>query len=131
MSGRWRSLQAIRCRPSRVNYRVTAFSHNVRMSERYPLALRQADQARTDFATIESDLQFLMGQLARVPTRKEQARNALGIIFATAMLTTVAVLLFIGFWRYCLLRGPARSSSWSSLLSFRAPSQRESTDPER
>src|SRR5438477_6689876 len=88
MSGRWRSLQAIRCRPSRLNYRVTAFSHNVRMSERYPLALRQADQARTDFATIESDLQFLMGQLARVPTRKEQARNALGIIFATAMLTT-------------------------------------------
>jgi hypothetical protein len=102
MSGRWRSLQAIRCRPSRLNYRVTAFSHNVRMSERYPLALRQADQARTDFATIESDLQFLMGQLARVPTRKEQARNALGIIFATAMLTTVAVLLFTGFWRYCL-----------------------------
>ena len=47
-------------------YRVTAFSHNVRMSERYPLALRQADQARTDFATIESDLQFLMGQLARL-----------------------------------------------------------------
>jgi cytochrome b len=41
-------------------------------------------------------------QLARVPTRKEQARNALGIIFATAMLTTVAVLLFTGFWRYCL-----------------------------
>ena len=51
---------------------------------------------------IESDLQFLMGQLARIPTRKEQARNTLGIIFATAMLTTVAVLLFTGFWRYCL-----------------------------
>jgi hypothetical protein len=50
------------------------------MSERYPLALRQADQARTDFATIESDLQFLMAQLARIPTRKEQARNTLGII---------------------------------------------------
>jgi hypothetical protein len=77
-------------------------SHNVRMSEIYPLALRQADQARTDFATIESDLQFLMGQLARVPTRKEQARNALGIIFATAMLTTLAVLWFTGYWHYCL-----------------------------
>ena len=72
------------------------------MSERYPLALRQADQVRTDFATIESDLQFLMGQLARIPTRKEQARNTLGIIFATAMLTTLAVLWFTGYWRYCL-----------------------------
>jgi hypothetical protein len=48
--------------------------------------LRQADQARTDFAAIESDLQFVMAQLARIPTRKEQARNMLGIIFATAML---------------------------------------------
>ena len=72
------------------------------MSERYPLALRQADQARTDFAMIESDLQFLMAQLARIPTRKEQARNTLGIIFATATLTTLAVLWFTGYWRYCL-----------------------------
>ena len=51
---------------------------------------------------IESDLQFLMVQLARIPTRKEQARNALGIIFATAMLRTLAVLWFTGYWRYCL-----------------------------
>jgi hypothetical protein len=84
------------------NARVTAFSHNVRMSERYPLTLRQADEARADFATIDSDLQFVMAQLARIPTRKEQARNALGIIFATAMLTTLAVLWFTGYWRYCL-----------------------------
>ena len=72
------------------------------MPDAHILSLRQADQARTDFAAIESDLQFVMGQLSRLPTRKEQARNALGIIFATAMLTTVAVLLFTGFWRYCL-----------------------------
>jgi hypothetical protein len=39
------------------------------MSKICPLELRQADQARTDFATIESDLQFLMGQLARIPTQ--------------------------------------------------------------
>jgi len=31
----------------------------------YPLALRQADQARSDFAAIESDLQFVVSQLAR------------------------------------------------------------------
>jgi hypothetical protein len=69
---------------------------------KYPLTLRLADQTRSDFAAIESDLQFIMAQLARIPTRKEQARNALGIIFATAMLTTLAVLWFTGYWRYCL-----------------------------
>jgi hypothetical protein len=73
------------------------------MPNKHPLALRQADQARTDFGAIESDLQFLMGQLARIPTRKEQARNTLGIIFATAMLTTLAIFWFTGYWRYCLL----------------------------
>jgi hypothetical protein len=48
------------------------------MSERYPLTLHQADEARTDFAAVESDLEFIMAQLARIPTRKEQARNTLG-----------------------------------------------------
>jgi hypothetical protein len=82
--------------------RSTAFWQDVRMPSEYPLALRQADQARTDFAALESDLQFIMGKLARLPTRKEQARNTLGVIFATAMLTTLSVLWFTGFWRYCL-----------------------------
>jgi hypothetical protein len=72
------------------------------MTDQHQFTLRQIDQTRTDFAMIESDLQFLMGQLARIPTRKEQDRNTLGIIFATAMLTTLAVLWFTGFWRYCL-----------------------------
>ena len=72
------------------------------MSERYPLTLRQADEARADFAVIDSDLQFIIAQFARIPTRKEQARNTLGIIFATATLTTLAVLWFTGYWRYCL-----------------------------
>jgi hypothetical protein len=43
-----------------------------------------------DFAVIESDLQFIMGQRARIPTRKEQARNTLGIIFTRATLTMLA-----------------------------------------
>jgi hypothetical protein len=42
------------------------------------------DGSRADFAAIEDDLQFLMGQLARTPTRREQARNALVIILTTA-----------------------------------------------
>ena len=72
------------------------------VSEKNPLTLRLADQVLSDFAAIDCDLQFIMAQFARIPTRKEQARNALGIIFATAMLTTLAVLWFTGFWRYCL-----------------------------
>jgi hypothetical protein len=32
------------------------------MTGEYPLTLRQADQARSDFAAIESDLQFIMSQ---------------------------------------------------------------------
>jgi hypothetical protein len=72
------------------------------MPDQNILALRQADQARTDFARIEEHLEFLAGQLARIPRRKEQARNTLGIIFATATLTTLAVLWFTGYWRYCL-----------------------------
>jgi hypothetical protein len=35
----------------------------------YPLTLRQADQARSDFAAIEGDPKFVMSQLARLPTR--------------------------------------------------------------
>jgi hypothetical protein len=53
------------------------------MSEEYPLTLRQANQARTDFAAIEGDLQFIMSQLARVPTRAYLCRT---MLLATASL---------------------------------------------
>ena len=45
------------------------------------LALRQADQARTDFALIEDHLEFIAGQLARVPTRSYLCRV---LLLATA-----------------------------------------------
>jgi hypothetical protein len=67
----------------RLNNPVTAFWHNVRMADENILTLRQADQARTDFALIESNLEFLAGQLARVPTRGDLAKAALGIIFGS------------------------------------------------
>jgi hypothetical protein len=37
-------------------------------NERQP-TLRQADQARTDFAAIESDLEAIYARLARMPNR--------------------------------------------------------------
>jgi hypothetical protein len=51
------------------------------MTERMPdersFTLRQIDQARTDFASIDSDLQFIMERLSRMPTRKEIWRATL------------------------------------------------------
>jgi hypothetical protein len=41
-----------------------------------------ADQARTDFAAIESALEVIQKQRARLPTRRERIRTALGIILA-------------------------------------------------
>jgi hypothetical protein len=61
------------------------------MADENTLTLWRADQARTDFALIESHLEFLAGQLARVPTRGDLAKAALGIIFCTAVFTTLFV----------------------------------------
>jgi hypothetical protein len=61
--------------------------------------MRQADHgARTDFAAIESDLEVIQKQLSRLPTRRELAGTALGIIFATMMLTTLSLLFFLRQW---------------------------------
>jgi hypothetical protein len=56
--------------------------------------LRQADQARTNIAAIESELEIIQKQLPRLPTRRELAGTALGIIFATTMMPTTLSLPF-------------------------------------
>ena len=66
------------------------------MSEERILTLRQADQARTDFALIESNLELLAGRLSRLPTRRDLAMAALGIIISTAALV---ILWAEPFWR--------------------------------
>ena len=58
------------------------------MPNEHTLALRQADQARSDFYAIEDDLEFIKEQLARLPTRKELARLTL-----LTILTTAAIVL--------------------------------------
>jgi hypothetical protein len=67
------------------------------MPDEHRLTLRQADQARTDFAAIESNLEFIMSQLAGVPTRRDLTRMALVIMFASAVLGIVGIEAF---WRY-------------------------------
>ena len=51
------------------------------MPNEYPLALRQADEARADFALIEDHLESIAGQLTRVPTRAYLCRT---LLLATA-----------------------------------------------
>ena len=55
--------------------------HHVRMPDAQPLTLGEADHARTDFAQIEGNLEFIMGQLSRVPTRAYLCRT---LLLATA-----------------------------------------------
>jgi hypothetical protein len=54
--------------------------------------LRKADQARTDFALIEQHLEFLAGQLARVPTRAYLCRT---LLLATASIWALLAVLLI------------------------------------
>jgi tetrahydromethanopterin S-methyltransferase subunit F len=48
-----------------------------------------------EVAAIESDLEVIQKQFARLPTRRELAGTACGIIFATMMLTTLSLLVFL------------------------------------
>ena len=64
------------------------------MLDEYSLTLRQADQARCDFAEISDELDLIKSQLARLPTRKEMARTTLLAMTSGAALTTLLVLAF-------------------------------------
>jgi hypothetical protein len=58
------------------------------------LALRQADEARADFAAIDSNLQSIMGQLAQQPSRSWVTRmRVIGFGSAWALLSGVALML--------------------------------------
>jgi hypothetical protein len=59
------------------------------MSDEYPLTLR-----RDNFAAIDSQLEFLAAQLARIPTRNDMARLVLLGTLATAALVLLVAILF-------------------------------------
>ena len=69
------------------------------MPDEHSFTLRQVDQARTDFASIEHDLEAIMAQLAKLPTRKEQAFKPLYVMFGSAGLVILWIELF---HRVCL-----------------------------
>jgi hypothetical protein len=65
--------------------------------------LRQAAQARDDFAQVMDELEFLRMQLARLPTRREQAFLPLKIMFGSAVIGGALVILWLeAFWRHSM-----------------------------
>ena len=61
----------------------------------YDLTLRQADQARADFAVIEDGLEFIMAQMSKVPKREELAWVAAGSFAGGAAIATLVNLVFV------------------------------------
>ena len=67
------------------------------------LTLRQAVQARDDFAQVMDEPDFVKAQLARLPTRREQAFTPLRTMFGNALLSAALVIRwFEVFWRHGL-----------------------------
>jgi hypothetical protein len=64
------------------------------------LAIRHADQARTDFAAIGTDLEMIMAQIARLPTRADLAR-AVARAALVGMLACSAAPASSSASRYC------------------------------
>jgi hypothetical protein len=68
-----------------------------------PFTLRQVDAAREAYAQVMEELDLIKEQLARLPTRKDQAFTPLRIVLTTALTTaTIVILWFELFWRHCL-----------------------------
>ena len=63
-----------------------------------PFTLRQADQARTDFAIIEDELEAINKRLSQLPTRNEVWRAAMLGMLGGAV---AAVTLIEAFARAC------------------------------
>jgi hypothetical protein len=59
------------------------------------LALRTADQARTDFAIIEDELEAIHARLAGLPSRRQLWRVCLIGILGGSVLTTALGLAFV------------------------------------
>jgi hypothetical protein len=71
--------------------------HNHRMPDDQPLHLPRPDPERVHLGRMQADLEFLIEQISRLPTRQEQALRPLYVMVETAGF----VILFQLFWRHC------------------------------
>ena len=62
--------------------------------------LRQAAQARDDFAQVMDELDFVKEQLA-ASRHRDQAFTPLRIMFGSAIPSALVTLWFEAFWRHC------------------------------
>ena len=65
--------------------------------------LRQAAQARDDFAQVMDELDFVKELIARLPTSRDQALVPLQTMLGSTVLSAALVIGWIElFWRHCL-----------------------------
>jgi hypothetical protein len=68
-----------------------------------PFTLRQAAQARDDFAQVMVELDFVKELIARIPTRRDQAFVPVKTMLGSAVFSASFVIGWIElFWRHCL-----------------------------
>jgi len=65
----------------------------VHMPDEYRLTPPRLDPERIDLAEIKTDLEFAIDQISRL--HRQLARTALGIIFSTAVITTLLGWCFL------------------------------------
>jgi hypothetical protein len=70
------------------------------MSVEHTFTLPQVDQTRTDFVAIESEMEIIQAQVARLPMRRELAQTAL-----LATLTGAAILPAADPMRFSICNG--------------------------
>ena len=65
--------------------------------------LRQAAQARDDYAQVMDELDFVKELIARLPTSRDQALVPLQTMLGSTVLSAAIVIGWIElFWRHCL-----------------------------
>jgi hypothetical protein len=69
------------------------------MPDEHGSALPRRDPEHIDLAAIKTDLEFLMEQISRLPTRKELALKPLYVMVGSAGLVSAWIEVF---WRHCL-----------------------------
>jgi hypothetical protein len=72
------------------------------MPDEDQLSLHQADHIRADFPATENGLEFIMEQIAALPTRWDLAKYAFVVLFVGAVL---GILGIEAFWRYAPVCG--------------------------